>query len=172
MLAKPLLFFSSYTPLFAILALRFELTWLIWSCIGLATMGVAALAVLLLAQRSVGAGTHDIEQVEDVGQQASAYLAAYLLPFVTISQPGVRDVLAYALFLAVAAVIHLRSSIVQINPLLYIFGYRVLRVTDSHAATFYLVCRANLVKGDRVRASLWDADVRVRVKDHQSTAGL
>jgi hypothetical protein len=164
MLAKPLLFFSSYAPLFAILALRFSPRWLVWSCVALAIAGVLALSVLLLAQRSVGAGTHKIERVEEAGQEAAAYLAAYLLPFVTISAPGFRDLAAYGTFLVVAAAIHMHSPVVQINPLLYVMGYRVLRVTDSHDASFYLVCRSSVVKGDRIKASLWDADVKVHVR--------
>lgn len=164
MLAKPLLFFSSYAPLFAILALRFNPVWLIWTCVGLAVGGVLSLAVLLLAQRSVGEGPHRIRRAEGVGQEAAAYLGAYLLPFVTISEPSARDLAAYAVFLGVAAAIHMHTPIVQLNPLLYIFGYRVLRVRDTMGASFYLVCRANVAKGDVVLASLWDEDVKVRVR--------
>lgn len=166
-LAKPLLFFSSYAPLFAILALRFEPRWLVITCVLLALAGVAALLSLLLAQRSVGVGSHVIVTIQDAGGEAAAYLGAYLLPFLTISEPSLRDLAAYGLFLAVAAVIYIHTPIVQINPLLYVIGYRVLRAKDSNDAAFYLVCRSNVAVGDLVWASLWDSDVKVRVRKSQ-----
>lgn len=47
MLGKPLLFVSSYAPLFALLAIRFDQLWLILTCSGLAVAGVGALWLLL-----------------------------------------------------------------------------------------------------------------------------
>jgi hypothetical protein len=43
MLGKPLLFLSSYAPLFALLAVRFEQRWLWITCTALALVGTVAL---------------------------------------------------------------------------------------------------------------------------------
>lgn len=128
MLGKPLLFLSAYAPLFALLAVRFQPLWLMLMCAGLAVLGVGALLMLLRLDARATAGAHQLTHVKDAG----AYLGAYLLPFLTVSTPTVRDSIAYAAFLIVAGSIYLHSSVVQINPLLYLLGYRVLEVVDTN----------------------------------------
>jgi hypothetical protein len=141
MLGRPLLFLSSYAPLFALLAIRFEVRWLWISCTVLALLGVAALWLLLRLDARAAPGPHVLESVRDDSGEAASYLASYLLPFLTVATPSVRDVLAYAGFLLVAASISLKSSAVQANPLLYLLGYRVLSVTDSQGMHAYMVTR-------------------------------
>jgi hypothetical protein len=58
MLGKPLLFISSYAPLFALLAIRFEPRWLWISCATLAGLGVISLLLLLRLDARSAAGPH------------------------------------------------------------------------------------------------------------------
>lgn len=127
MLGKPLLFLSGYAPLFALLAIRFQPAALLWGCVILALVGVASLMLLLVLDARATPGIHRLQQVKDAGAEAGAYLGAYLLPFVTVTTPSLRDIVAYCGFIVVSAAIYLHSSLVQINPLLYLLGYRVLQ---------------------------------------------
>ena len=161
MLGRPLLFLSSYAPLFGLLAIRFEPRWLWISCSVLAALGVVSLWLLLRLDARSSPGPHTLASVRDAGVEAAAYLATYLLPFLTVATPTVRDVLAYAGFLLVAAVINLRSAVVQVNPLLYLLGYRVLSVTDDHGLHAYMITRHPLPAGDRVLATRFRDDVLV-----------
>jgi hypothetical protein len=77
------------------------------------------------------------------------------------TSPTARDVLAYAGFLLVAATINLRSAVVQVNPLLYVLGYRVLSVTDDHGLHAYMVTRHRPPAGNRVLATRFRDDVLV-----------
>jgi hypothetical protein len=99
--------------------------------------------------------------VRDAGGEAASYLATYLLPFLTVATPTARDVLAYAGFLLVAAVINLRSAVVQVNPLLYLLGYRVLSITDDHGLHAYMITRHLVPVGDSVMATRFRDDVLV-----------
>jgi hypothetical protein len=161
MLGRPLLFLSSYAPLFGLLAIRFEQRWLWISCTVLAVLGVVSLWLLLRLDARSSPGPHTLTSVRDAGVEAAAYLATYLLPFLTVATPTVRDIVAYAGFLLVAAVIHLRSAAVQVNPLLYLLGYRVLSVTDDHGLHAYLITRRLRPAGDRVLATRFRDDVLV-----------
>jgi hypothetical protein len=161
MLGRPLLFLSSYAPLFGLLAIRFEPRWLWISCGLLAALGVVSLWLLLRLDARASPGPHTLASVRDAGVEAAAYLGTYLLPFLTVATPTVRDVLAYAGFLLVAAVINLRSAVVQVNPLLYLLGYRVLSVTDDHGLQAYIITRHRLPAGDRVLATRFRDDVLV-----------
>lgn len=161
MLGKPLLFMSSYAPLFALLAIRFSQHWLWITCLILAVFGTASLLLLLLLDRRASPGPHEISTVKQGTSQAASYLASYLLPFVTVSTPSTRDVIAYAGFLAIAATIHLRSSIIEVNPLLYILGYRILEVADDRGFNGYLVTRRRIMANDRIVASRFRDEVLI-----------
>jgi hypothetical protein len=161
MLGRPLLFLSSYAPLFGLLAIRFEPRWLWISCTVLAVLGVASLWLLLKLGRRASPGPHKLATVGDDGSEAAAYLASYLLPFLTVGTPSTRDVLAYAGFLLIAALIYIRSSMIQANPLLYLLGYKVLSATDSNGTHAYIITRHALRAGDILQASQFRDDVLV-----------
>ena len=161
MLGKPLLYLSSYAPLFTLLAIRFQSLELMLTCAALATAGVGALLMLLRLDARADAGAHQVQEVKDVGAEAGAYLGTYLLPFLTVPAPTLRDAVAYAAFLVVAAAIFLRSSVVQINPLLYLLGYRVLEVVDSNGLRAYLVTRRRPDVGQCIAATRFRDDVLI-----------
>lgn len=146
------LFFCSYAPLFAILAIRFHNSRLIIACGVLAACGLAAGAAVLLRFREVTASAWVARTVEDRGGEVAGYLATYLLPFVTVAEPSVRDVIAYALFLLIVGVIFMRSSLVEINPTLYLFGWRLFAIEVGDGWSGFLLARAPVKRGQRVHA--------------------
>jgi hypothetical protein len=161
MLGKPLLFFSSYAPLFGLLAVRFSEPWLWISCLVLAAFGVGALFLLLGLDARAEPGPHTLASARDAGPEAASYLASYLLPFLTVAVPTLRDILAYVGFLVVAASIHLRSSVVQVNPLLYLLGYRVLAVADDQGMRAYVITRRRVGAGSQILATRFRDEVLI-----------
>lgn len=122
-------FLSSYAPLWVMLGLRFDKLGL---RIGLIAFGLAcaALVAFLLAR---GAGERpsntELTIAGDAGAEVSGYLAAYLLPFLTVAKPSANDLAAYAIFIAVSGLVYVRSGLMQINPTVYLMNRRVLRAT-------------------------------------------
>ena len=137
--------------MFTILAIRFERTWLTVACGVLAVLGLAAGAAVLLRFRDVTPGSWVARTSEDRGGEVAGYLATYLLPFVTVAEPGVRDVIAYALFLMIVGVIFVRSSLVQINPTLYLFGWRLFAIEIGDGWSGYVLARMPIRRGERVQ---------------------
>jgi hypothetical protein len=160
-LGKPLLFLSSYAPLFALLAIRFQPQWLWICCSILAALGVFSLLLLLWLDTRSEPGPHVLVTVQDAGGEAASYLAGYLLPFLVAPSPSVRDAIAYLGFLLVAAAINLRSAMVQVNPLLYVFGYRILAVADKGGLRAYLITRRMVQAGDKILATRFRDEVLV-----------
>lgn len=158
-LTKPLMFLSSYAPLFVMLAIRFEDSTLRLWCTLIATAGAIALPVVMSHQRRGSPGEHIIVSVQTGGTGASSYLAGYLLPFLTVSRPTTTDLVAYGLFLLVALLVHLRTEIIQVNPTLFIFGWRIYAFTDSKGLQGHIISRARVVSGDTVRAYRMTNDV-------------
>ena len=97
-------------------ALRFEPTWLRVMFALLFAFGVLIAVDLLRRGRGNRASNTPITIIGDVGSEISGYLAAYLLPFLTITEPSVLDAMAYLIFFMVAGVIYVRSGLMQINP--------------------------------------------------------
>lgn len=163
-LTKPLMFLSSYAPLFALLAIRFESLYLVISCLALALLGVASVWLLLREpQRATGSRRHrhKLKSADIAGTEASAYLAGYLLPFLTVAEPGRRDLVAYGVFLVVAGVVHARTGIIQVNPTLFVLGWTVLRVTDERGFSGFMLSRDRAREGDTVYATRLTNDVLV-----------
>jgi len=158
---RPLLFLSSYTPLFTLLTIRFEPQWLWISCGVLTVLGVASVWLLLRPAARSSPGLHVLVFDRDASGSAASYLASYLLPFLTVATPTARDVVAYAGFLLVVATIHLRSAVVQINPLLYLLGYHVLAVSDACGLPGYMITRHLAPPDGRVLATRFRDDVLV-----------
>lgn len=136
------LFLISCAPLFAILAVRFDSTWLWVTCGALALFGFAqALRVVTAARNAKASRRVVVTRVDDSGGEVAGYLATYLLPFVVISTPSVRDIIAYILFMFVTAVIFVRSNLAHVNPTLYLVGYRVVSIESEDGRKSYLVCK-------------------------------
>ena len=142
------LFLSSYAPLFGILAVRFTQGWLVALCIGIAAAGfILALWILFAHGNHTAAAPITAASVEDVGSQATGYLVTYLLPFVALKQPGGREVVAYAIFFLVAALIYVRSDMLQVNPTIYLLGRRIAKVTSKEGRTLYTISSKRVLPG-------------------------
>lgn len=171
------MFLSSYAPLFLLLAIRFDGPALRIACGVAAVVGVVGmLALLHRQQHGPPALPYKVIDAQPAGTEASAYLAGYLLPFVTASEPGTRDLVAYVLFGVVAYAVHARTGIIQVNPLLFVLGWSVLRVTTTSrsstsgpgAAAYpatgssrYLITKRRIVPPEEVSASRMADDVLV-----------
>ena len=160
---KILLFFSSYAPLWALLAIRYAfVNWIAFVVSSLLCLaGVGALLLILRAHENVEPNTSQIVEARDAGPEASSYLASYLLPFLTVSDPGLHDAAMYAAFFAIALLVHLRSSIIQVNPLLYLLQWRVLQVQDVRGFRGYLVTRYGISNGQCILAARLSNDVMI-----------
>ena len=129
MIVRLRLFLSSYAPLFAIAAIRFDGVVLRLVLAGIAVVGVTTLAMLIWTSRHrISPRRVSPAAVEDMGSEVSAYVATYLLPFVAVDRPDALDLVAYGFAFLVLAVVFVNSNLIGVNPLLYLAGYRVFSV--------------------------------------------
>jgi hypothetical protein len=136
-----------------ILAIRFTRPWLEITCGALAVLGFVAGWRVIRAHSKVEPEGLATGKVNDLGGEVAGYLATYLLPFVTVADPTWRDLVGYFLFLSVTGVIYVRSSLVQLNPTLYLLGWRVASVefVDEKWSGF-VISRRRLRDGEPDRA--------------------
>lgn len=146
------LFLSSFAPLFIALAVRWSAPPLRFSCLALALVGTLALAWLVfIGSRARSAYTVTLTRASDQGPDVSGYLAAYILPLVVISDPTPRDLVAFGIIMATAAVVYINSRMLQINPTLYLMNRRVNQVTSNDGFHGVLISRREVIPGDSLR---------------------
>lgn len=156
------LFLGSYVLLFVLLAIRFQTRWLVISCIVLAAIGLLnMLWIVFVVTRKTESEPIRVAGVTDAGSDVAGYLATYLLPFLTVAAPTVRDVIAYVIFLLVTGLVYVRSEMTQINPTLYLLGKRVVAITTDKGWSGHLVSTSAPHVGDVVQAVSMNALVRV-----------
>ncbi|RUQ96902.1 hypothetical protein [Labedella endophytica] len=102
-----------------------------WCFAGAFVLGL--LGVLRLVTRS---GESDdfsprITRVDEAGGEAAAYLASFVFPFLTVSNPDWQDVVSYLLFGGIYLGVLVSTNLIAVNPLLFLFGYRIWRVESS-----------------------------------------
>lgn len=156
------LFLGSYVLLFTLLAIRFEIAWLEIACAALAVLGLLdMLWIVFGVTRRKEPEPIVPAAVSDAGADVAGYLATYLLPFLTVAEPSIRDVIAYILFLFVAGLIYVRSEMSQINPTLYLLGRRVVRVTTTNGWSGYVIMRKHPEPEEQIKTVSLNAEVRV-----------
>jgi hypothetical protein len=123
------LFLCSYCPLFAILAIRVTTSWaVVLAALALAGLIVAVGILYVTPALRSPQPAREVEQVRDRTGDVAGYVVAYLLPFLMAPAPGPRDMAAYGLFLIVLAILNIRSDLLYINPVFYLFGFRIASI--------------------------------------------
>lgn len=157
------LFLSSYVPFFVIAAIRFDKWTVRGICVGLAVLGVVALLIFWRRLSTASHHTTTVSNVREVGAEAGGYLASYVLPFVTVSQPTTPDMIGYGVFLAVLAVVYVRSDLIQVNPMFMLLLFRVVRVKlAANGGDTYLITRGVPRDGDDIDFARYSG-IQVRV---------
>jgi hypothetical protein len=159
------MFLSSYLPLFLLLGLRsigHSKAILIASGVLVIAGSIGTIAFLLGApQKSKGA--YELLEVENRDSDVVAYVATYLLPFLTVFSASLRDVLSLLAFIAIICAIYVRSRLIYVNPVLALLGFRLWRVIPITPGTspdpgnapwprFLLADKAHIRKGQVIIA--------------------
>lgn len=120
------LFFISYTPLWAIFAIRTHGTagqvtfWLL--------TGWGFLDAFRLIEAGLRRSTREVQfdNISDHSGYVSGYLATYLLPFLSGPPVDLRGWLAYGVYFLVAWAVFVPSDLGLVNPTLYLLGWRLV----------------------------------------------
>lgn len=169
MLQKILLFLSSYSPVFVLLAFQVEWSdnfWLSVLLLAIAALGLAGLAFILALTFRKPVHKVRIASRQDAGAESAAFLAGYLLPLITANLDTAYAVGATTIYIVLACVITVRSSLIQVNPVLLLLGYKIIR-TETTIESFsgitirsgYLVTRRDVLVGDEIFVRRFGGDV-------------
>jgi hypothetical protein len=127
-----------------LLAVRSRHEWL-WVCFALpATVGlVVAIAAAVVVRRS-SPEPYTFDSIEDAGEDVLGHIGSYLLPVVVDVSESAEEVVMAGLALALIVQIHIVTGRVHVNPLLYLFGYRIYRATTDSGVAYYLFAKSDV----------------------------
>lgn len=147
---KWLLFFSSYIPLYLILAIKHRdiliaLPEVAFPVIGsnsivqfpIVTFGWILLAFLSgvflklvfdLRKSRGGTGFKDIDSYRNRDDLITNYILVYIFPFVVLEFTNLENWLAFLLFFIVIGIVQVRSNHLYVNPILSLFNYHIYEV--------------------------------------------
>lgn len=164
-------FLSSYAPLWLMLGLRFDPLWLSGVLISVSLLCGGVVGFLVTRSAAERPSSTTLTVVGDGGSEVSGYIASYLLPFLTIGDPGAREFAMYGVFLLVAGLVYVRSGLMQVNPTIYMFNRGVKRATiaarGGGTAEVFVITRRNLRAGDRVHAERFSDRVYIHHEGRQ-----
>jgi hypothetical protein len=164
LVSRSVLSASSYAPLFALLGL---VTWHEHTNLAIAFFSLAALLVAVLGllmlylARVLGEWSQELGETRGKTEELGAYIATYLLPFLAFAFDHWQNVLAIFLFIALLAFIYVRARLPYLNPLLLVFGFRLVEVhhrdpncepTDPYRVSV-AIAKGEIKEGDRVTAA-------------------
>lgn len=129
------LFLVAFSPLTLIIAIKTShhctakdlQMYVFWISATLATVGFIDAWRLPRGALRKGSIKREFYDIQDPSGAVAAYLATYLLPFMSLQIGTIRDVVAVVVFFLVVLAIFLTSDLAAINPTLYVFGWRVVR---------------------------------------------
>lgn len=149
LLTRFLLFGSSYSPLFIILAVRLSQTQQLLAIvlIGFCLVSAGGLAVYIVAVSRLAPHTGIPREAKTRESEILSYVVTYLLPFLSFSFKGWRDVVSIGVFFSVIAILYVTSSMIHVNPLLRLVGFHMFEVTFEDDSTRLVLTRRTRIRG-------------------------
>ncbi len=148
------LLLSAYSPLFLIGCIRAEdeavQQWLLGLGIGFTLL----LLIPIIGAMSRAQEAFRIDEVENVSGEVAAYVATYILPFLTVADEKPRDFAAYAALLAFIGIIFIRGHLLHYNPWVFMLGRSIhsIRVGER---SYYLIASKRPRVGKDIDARLF-----------------
>lgn len=145
------LFFSSYAPLFALLAYESRASTPAW--VILATVAVASalgLIAVMASKRNELGPRLKVKHSRPKDGDVLAYTASYLVPFFSLDLTKTDNVVVFCGFLLVVGVVYINSDMLFVNPLLNIARFHSFWVSDEQGHEYSLITRRTHLDPDQV----------------------
>jgi len=154
-LARLLLFFSSYIPLIIIFSIRcFDINRVL-SISGFIVSLVLFLILvyIMFVLRKLSVVNLTVKKVSVKSSDLLAYMFSYILPFLGLHLDNPLEVISVIIFFSMLAIVYVNSNMIYINPMLSILGYRIYEVTDANDNVYVLITKQkSIIVGTELNA--------------------
>ena len=161
-IGRGVLLFSSYTPLFVIIGLRFAASnfTLAVTFVAVGLLSGVAMLVLLWWSRTIQPTPVRVTSSSSASEDVIAYLFTYLVPILDATKGDASDVFAFVILFITIGLVFLNSNLGLVNPMLAGAGFHLHRVETPGKRTYVILSRSDIPPKP-------GADVRVRRLSNQ-----
>jgi hypothetical protein len=145
---RVVLFLSSYTPLFLIMAVKygkghcyFALTMVL-----LGVISVVLLLFYLKRSSSLAIDNVTVEKISGKDTEAMSYIVTYLIPFLDIKIDELSSSISLLLLFFVVGVLYVHSNLIYINPTLNLLRYHLFEIELEGGRTSALLSKRRFVE--------------------------
>lgn len=148
---RVILFFGSFSPLFVLLAVTnaFGELAIDVSFIVIAVVGVTIQFAFLRHSSSNARDPYRIRSSSVRGDYVLAYIVTYVVPFLQFDTESWRGATALVLLLVLVAIVYVQNNLVHVNPVLYVFGYRIFEVECHDNVSRSLITKRSYISPDQ-----------------------
>jgi len=145
---RVVLFLSSYTPLFLIMAVKYGKGHCYFA-LAMVLLGVVSVALLLFyLKRSSNLAIDNVtvEKISGKDTEAMSYIVTYLIPFLDIKIDELSSSIALLLLFFVVGVLYVNSNLIYINPTLNLLRYHLFEIELEGGKTSALLSKRSFVE--------------------------
>lgn len=170
-LTRLLLFFSSYFPLAVIFAIIYynKNRWLALVVLLAGFVGLLATLIYLRYASTLSAVRVKVKGHQRKDGEAMSYILTYLVPFVVLPSAEWAQVVSLAIFFSVLALLYVNTSMIHVNPMLNIFGYRIYELSMDDGAIHALITRRRVLRGAEIKVIEIDEDIYLEKTDGETS---
>jgi hypothetical protein len=143
-LARVIMFLSSYSPLGILIGiLTFDQdTRAAISIIALSLLLFLFVPLYLRWMKQSGSSLYTIDERKSLDGDVLAYIATYLIPFITIPIKTIAEGIAVMFLMIVLCIIYTSSNMLYVNPVFSLFGYHIYEVSfNNNKGTYIVIAR-------------------------------
>ena len=134
---------AAFAPVLGLLAFRSRGSGWAWLFLFPAVVGIAVLVVGVLIVRRGNSEPFDFGDIEDLSGEVLGHIGAYLLPVLIDTSKSTEEIVISAIVVALIIHIHVATGRIFVNPILYLFGYRIYSA-ETGGTTFYLIAKSDV----------------------------
>lgn len=165
---RVILFLSSYTPLFLIMAVKYGSVHRYFA-LSMVLLGVVSVVLLLFyLKQSATLAVDDvvIEKISGKDTEAMSYIVTYLIPFLDIKLDEVSSAVSLLLLFLVVGVLYVHSNLIYINPTLNLLRYHLFEIEVEGGMTSALLSKRRFVeRGASIRVVSLGEQILLEVSD-------
>ncbi len=115
---------------------------------------------MVFAASDVEGARLEVNTVEPRDAETLAYVATYLIPFLSLDLTQREDLISFIVFMSVLGVIAVTSHALFVNPVLSMIGFRTFQITDRSGHPYFLVTRTRMTTNKVIHPLAVDNFVR------------
>lgn len=142
-LMRIFLFLSSYFPLALIFFVQLipDQPWMALVILGIGFFGLIGMLFFFWWARRMAPVTVTVTSISRKGAEVMSYIFSYLIPFIAMSWDKPKDALSLGIIFAVLGLIYVNSNMIHVNPMLYVFGFKLYEIENGRGEIFSLLTR-------------------------------